>query len=113
MTPKQIKIVNRSTPCAQSLFCFIPNSKKGIKREWAKTRELYEADTNQGKRIVTPVTIIGDKIKTIYMMDAVTGTLYDIVTGRCLTSSEVRMDDFVMRKNLIDKLLTIETESPV
>ena len=113
MTPKQIKIVNRSTPCAQALFCFIPNGKRAIKKEWVKTRELYEADTNQGKRIVTPVTILGDELKTIYMMDALTGSLYDIVTGRCLTSSEVRMDDFVMRKNLIDKLLAMKTEAPV
>ena len=113
MKTTEIKIVSRATPCAQALFCFVPNGKRAIKKEWAKARELYEADTNLGKRIVTPVTILGDKLKTIYMMDALTGSLYDIITGRCLTSVEVHMDDFVMRKNLINKLLTIESEQPV
>ena len=132
MKPTEIKIVSYDVPCAQALYCFIPNGKRAIKKEWAKARELYEADTNLGKRIVTPVTIIGygtttDKSKTdkskdskfdgsinpIYMMDALTGSLYDIITGRCLTSVEVYMTDFVMRKNLMEKLLTIESEQPV
>ena len=113
MKTTEIKIVSRSTPCAQALFCFVPNGKRAVKKEWVKERELYEAKTNLGKRIVTPVTILGDKLKTIYMMDALTGSLYDIITGRCLTSVEVHMDDFVMRRNLMDKLLTMETEATV
>lgn len=113
MTPTEIKIAGFDVPCAQALCCFTPNGKRTIKRAWAKARELYEADTNLGKRIVTPVTIAGDKLKTIYMMDALTGSLYDIVTGRCLTSSTIYMDDFVMKKNLIDKLLAIKTESQI
>lgn len=111
MKPTKIKLVNSATPCAQSLFCFIPNGKKNIKKDWVRVRELYEAKTTLGKRIVTPVIIAGDTLEKIYMMDALTGSLYDTSNGRCLTSITVRMEKFVRRKNLKDTLLAMKTEA--
>ena len=104
-----IKIVDRYTPCSVNYFVVNGLAKK--KREWIKTHELYEAKTNMGDRIVTPVTIINgfEALDKVYMMDAITGSIYDIETGKCLTSHEIYMEDFVYKPNLHKKLMAIST----
>ena len=101
-----IKTVDVNTPCSVNYFTTNGLAKK--KREWIKNHELYEAKTNEGNRVVTPVTIFGSP--TIFMMDAVTGSLYDIETGKCLTSSHLYMEDFVYKPNLHKRLLALSVD---
>lgn len=127
MKTTEIKTVDRNTPC--SVNYFIPNGLLKKKKEWLKDKELYEAITNMGPRIVTPVTIYDGRSKkvekeetekvvvqkpkkepTIYLMDAVTGSLYDIPTGQCLTSHVLQMQSFRSRPNLQKKLLELKVD---
>jgi hypothetical protein len=105
----EIKVSSRDVPCG--LNCFVVSGLSKHRKKWVKQHELYEADINAMKRIVTPVTILGDKEKHIYMMDVITGSLYDLVSGRCLTSSQLIMDDFVFKKNLDEKLLKMKAKN--
>lgn len=133
MKTTEVKIVDRNTPC--SINYFIPNGLAKKKKEWLKDKELYEAITNMGPRIVTPVTIYDGRSKVIdkklkekiepkketepvkpkkppkiYMMDAVTGSLYDISTGKCLTSHVLQMQSFTQKFNLHKKLLNLKVD---
>jgi len=112
MKPTKVKLSNLDTPC--SIDYFVVAGKTAKRKEWLAKHELYEAETNFGKRIVTPVTIHDeseDKPEDkIYMMDAITGSLYDKSTGRCLTSSVVYMTKIVLRKGLADKLFKMKAD---
>lgn len=132
MKTTEIKVVDKNTPC--SINYFLPDGLVKKKKEWLKDKELYEAITNLGPRIVTPVTIYDGKSKVvseslvevkeaetkapkepkeppkIYMMDAITGSLYDIPTGKCLTSDRVYMQSFTQKFNLSKKLLNIRVD---
>jgi hypothetical protein len=109
MTPRKIKITDSHTPC--SINCYPVNGLTKVRKKWLKEHELYEADTNYGPRIMTPVYIaVLEPDSIIYMMDAVTGSLYDIPTGKCLTSSMVYMKGFVPKKGLDKKLLGMRPE---
>ena len=101
-----IKTLDVNTPCSINYFASTGSPAK--KREWIKKRELYEADTNYGKRVVTPVTIFGHT--KVFMMDAVTGSLYDIPTGKCLTSHMVYMKGYKKKPKLGKRLLSLTTD---
>jgi len=129
MKPTKVKLLDRRTPC--SIDYFIPMGKLAKKKEWLAKHELYEAETNYGIRIVTPVTIL-DELKErknkkdkpqkvqkapvneensrVFMMDVITGSLYDKLTGRCLTSSMVYMTKIMPGKNLTNKLLAMKSD---
>jgi hypothetical protein len=112
MKPTKVKLSSLDTPC--SIDYFVVAGKTAKRKEWLAKHELYEAETNFGKRIVTPVTIHDESEDEsedkIYMMDAVTGSLYDKSTGRCLTSSVVYMTKIVPRKGLADKLFKMKAD---
>lgn len=120
MKPTKVKLSSLDTPC--SIDYFVVAGKTAKRKEWLAKHELYEAETNFGKRIVTPVTIYDESEDEsedepenkpedkIYMMDAVTGSLYDKSTGRCLTSSVVYMTKIVPRKGLADKLFKMKAD---
>ena len=112
MNPTKVKISSLDTPC--SVDYFVVAGKTAKRKQWLAKHELYEAETNFGKRIVTPVTIANEledpAESKIYMMDAVTGSLYDKSTGRCLTSSAVYMTKIVPRKGLADKLFKMKAD---
>lgn len=80
-----------------------------------KDKELYLAHTNWGDRVVTPVKVTNttNNPDKIYLMDAITGTLYDPDSGRCMTSSDIWMEDFEFRRGLDKKLLSAKTLSEV
>lgn len=116
MTPRKVKITDRNTPCSIDFFTPFGIAKK--KREWIKKHELYEATINQYKRVVTPVYIsegLGDtpeekqKNRVIYMMDVVTGSLYDVKTGRCQTSSDLHMKGYITKAGLDKRLLKMKS----
>ena len=111
MKHTKIKVVDSATPC--SVNYFVPSGLGKNKRNWVKTHDLYEANTNLGKRVVTPVVVVNGAVPedVIYMMDAVTGSLYDIVTGKCLTSHMVYMKDFTKKPNLQKRLLELKSDA--
>jgi hypothetical protein len=102
----QIKTVNSKILC--SINCFSSEGKTDMKIKWLSTHKLFEAKTNLGNRIVTPVTIDGDPNKTPFMMDAITGSLFNIKSGECLTSSRIQMLGYKSKPNLGKKLLSIK-----
>ena len=111
MKPRPVKIASRNMP--YSVEYFSPHGVPKSKKKWLEDRELYEAKINDFKRVVTPVYLSQDKdkpVKTIYIMDAITGSLYDMSTGRCLTSNDLRMSGFTPKKDLGKRLLAIRTD---
>ena len=104
----EVKIASRNIPC--SVEYFSPHGVAKNKRKWLDEHDLYEATINNFKRVVTPVTILNLKKSPTYMMDAVTGSLYDIPTGRCLTSGELVMKSYVEKRGLDKQLLAIRTD---
>lgn len=108
----QVKVTNFDEPCAVSSSCFSFSIKKAHQRKWLKDKKLYEAKTNLGDRVMTPVTIVGDSDKVVYLMDIITGSLYDFDTKRCLTSTYIKMKKFVRRNDLAKTLLEKHQEQP-
>jgi hypothetical protein len=114
MQPTVISISSSSTWCSVN---YMPtHNKKADRKKWLKGKELYLAHTNVGSRVVTPVTVKNtdkESQKIVFLMDAVTGSLYDCASGECLTSSHVRIEDFEFRKGLEKILLEIKSQSEV
>jgi hypothetical protein len=48
--------------------------------------------------------------KTVYMMDAVTGSMFTIKGGRCLTSDRLEMHGFVKENGLDKRLMKVRSE---
>lgn len=84
------------------------NQGRASRKKWMEEKELYEATINQYKRIVTPVVPIN--INKVYMMDVVTGSMYDIPTGRCLSSDVLVMKEFIKKKGLHKVLLDFKVD---
>jgi len=100
----EVKVSNFDEPCAVSSSCFSFTNQKKQQKKWLKNKKLYEVKTNLGDRVMTPITIVGDLNKTVYLMDIITGSLYDPLAKRCLTSTYVYINKFVLKKDL-DKAL--------
>lgn len=114
MKTKEITISSSYNRCSTATYVSV--SKADARRRWIKDRDLFMAEleidgTGTFKRVVTPVTIKNVKDSPTYMMDAVTGSLYDMDTGECLTSDHIRMTDFVFRKNLGAELAKLKLNS--
>lgn len=99
---------------------FVTSGKTPIRKYWISKHELYLAEISAGamgkfERIVTPVTIknltFDNDEKPVFMMDVVTGSLYDFVTGQCLTSDTLLMTDFVFKKDLGKRLMKLKAET--
>lgn len=70
-------------------------SQKPTKERWLKAHEelhigiIKHVSGEVLSRIITPVKHFGTDI--IYMMDAITGTLYQLGSGRCLSSDQLTL----------------------
>lgn len=118
MKVKEITVSSFYNRCSPSTYGTITKSE--TRKTWVKDRDLFMAELlidgmGEVKRIVTPVVIKNITYPTdnkpVYMMDAITGTLYDIATGECLTSDNIKMLDFVYRKNLSAELLKMRVHA--
>ena len=82
---------------ARDLDCIPLTAKKHKRIEWLQDKEVYSVLTNMGERIMTPITIKpkneteAKKPTTTYLMDVITGTLYNPKTNICLTSDVIRL----------------------
>lgn len=70
--------------------CFSTEAPVSVKKQWLSTREIYIAKLNCAERLMTPVMLEREKNLT-YLMDIITGTLYDLTTKRCLSSDVVKL----------------------
>ena len=82
--------------CANTLDCLPLSMKRAKRKEWLAGKEIYSVLTNAGSRTMTPITIKppkngGKKDDSIYLMDVITGTLYNPKTNDCLTSDSLKM----------------------
>jgi hypothetical protein len=103
------KSVGTSDMCAAFSSCFPVGPKAATKRNWIKDKELYLADISGTERVVTPVYFLTDENRTVYMMDAVTGSVFTIKEGRCLTSDHLIMIGFKLVDGLDKRLMKIKS----
>ena len=115
MKVSEVVVSSSYSRCSVSTYSSI--SKVDIRKRWIKDRDLFMAELSIDgietcKRIVTPVVIKNIEYPTdnkpIYMMDAITGTLYDIATGDCLTSDDIQMIRFTPKKGLGEELFRMK-----
>jgi len=99
-----------SNLCAATYSCFPIGPKSSSKKTWLKDKDLYLADISGYERVVTPVYFLTDMNKTVYMMDAVTGSMFTIKGGRCLTSDRLEMHGFVKENGLDKRLMKVRSE---
>jgi len=100
----EVNVVQSDLLCSTQVF--VVEGKKDAKKVWIKHHELYEGETTLGPRVMTPVQILGQMPKHTYMMDAVTGSLYD-KSGDCLTSDNMRLLSVAKADGLDQRLLAI------
>jgi hypothetical protein len=90
---------------AKANDCFPIGPKVSSKRAWLEDKELYIGDISGVERVLTPVIIDTDMYKKVYLMDAITGTLFKIQGGKCLTSDQLHLKRFAKVNNLDQKLM--------
>jgi hypothetical protein len=87
--------IKEAFKCANSLDCLPLSMKRAKRKEWLHDKEIYSVLTNAGDRTMTPITIKpkkeDEKASPIYLMDVITGTLYNPKTKECLTSDVLKL----------------------
>jgi hypothetical protein len=99
-----------SDMCAAAYSCFPVGPKASAKKTWIKGKDLYLADISGTERVVTPVYFLTDMEKTVFMMDAVTGSMFAIKSGRCLSSDRLEMNGFTKVDGLDKRLMKVKSE---
>jgi hypothetical protein len=64
--------------------CFPLGAKRDRKKAWLKKNPIYVAELNCASRLMTPVKVRSRS--RVYLMDIVTGSLYDRKSKACLSS---------------------------
>jgi hypothetical protein len=95
--------------CADASSVFPSWQVKKLKLAWLKDRLLYKGITNEGDIVVTPVFIVANTNEIKYMMDCVTGSLYQ--NGRCKTSDHLKLLDVVESDGLAKQLIELKTKA--
>jgi len=93
-----------------SLDHFVPQGTTARKKDWIRKHRLFIGITTMGERIMTPVYIGTDPSKKTFLMDAITGSLYDIKTKRCLSSSSLRLEKVSEREGLEEILMKVKED---
>ena len=96
---------------AKANECFPIGPKASTKKAWIEDKELYLGDISGIERILTPVIIDIDMHRNVYLMDAITGTLYKPKGGKCLTSDQLHLKRFSKPDNLADRLMQAKSET--
>jgi hypothetical protein len=91
-----------------SLDYFVPQGTVARRKEWIRNHQLYAGMTTMGERIMTPVYIGTDPGKKTFLMDVVTGSLYDMGTKRCLSSGRLMLGKVTKKDGLGDQLMKIK-----
>lgn len=96
--------------CALSTSCFPIGPKNSSKRTWIKDKDLYLGDISGYKRVVAAVYLLTDENKKPYIMDCVTGTLYRVSDGSCLSSDTLKLKKFTKEEGLDKLLMKVKSE---
>jgi len=113
----QIAKVKRSKPynCAATGM-YNPCTKKAVRDKWIKDHSLFLGVTERlgikTNRVVTPVVAFMRPLR-INLMDAVTGTLYDVRTGRSLSSDQQTLVDARANKTCAAILKELRTSDDI
>jgi len=110
----EVDAINGFAKAPECMSYALPKSKRV---KWLKTREIYLGETNMGTRVMTPVIAVVDErtairvrqraldlpeiIKyvykkvvrknVIYLMDVITGSLYNPENNRCMSSDALKL----------------------
>lgn len=114
VTQVEVDAVNGFAMAPECMSYSLPKAKRV---KWLKTRELYLGETNMGTRVMTPIIAVVDErtairvrqraldlpeiIKyvykkvvrknVVYLMDVITGSLYNIENKRCVSSDTLKL----------------------
>ena len=100
-----VNVIEGDLLCSTQVFSI--DGGKPAKKGWVSHHELFEGMTTLGPRVMTAVNVVGDN--TIYMMDAVTGSLYN-EKGKCMTSDNLRLLSLAKKDGLDKHLLSLTVE---
>ena len=95
---------------AMTSSCFPVGPKSSTKREWIKDKDLYLGYISDIERVLTPVYISTDEHKTVYLMDAVTGTLYRQKDKKCMSSDRLVLKKYEQVDGLDKRLMQVKSE---
>lgn len=90
--------------------CFPVGPKNSSKREWIKGKDLYLANISGNKRVIASVYFVNDMYKNTYLMDCITGTLYRPKDGKCYTSDQLEILDYVKVDGMDKILMKVKSE---
>jgi hypothetical protein len=112
--------IKEAFKCAHTLDCLPLSMKRAKRKEWLEDKELYSVLINVGNRIMTPITIkpkkegeeenTSKKDSPIYLMDVVTGTLYNPKTKECLTSDSLKIMSYEIDLTKGKQVLDLKVE---
>jgi len=103
--------INKNEMFAKQSDCFPTGGKKDKKIEWIKSRAMYLGTLNIAERILTPVKV--KAYKKVFLMDVITGSLYDRKSKQCLSSDNLRLISYIADKNKGKSVLTIKSDDGV
>jgi hypothetical protein len=95
---------------AKTSSCVSLAVKKAKRAEWLSNKEIYLAQTNMGERFMTPIKIKEAKDPQVYMMDVVTGSLYDLESKCCLSSDVLKLISYKIDKENGKQILTMKMQ---
>jgi hypothetical protein len=110
----EVDAINGFAKAPECMSYALPKSKRV---KWLKTREIYLGETNMGTRVMTPVIAVVDertairvrqraldlpelikyvytkvvKKDRVYLMDVITGSLYNPENNRCMSSDALKL----------------------
>jgi len=90
MKAREIEIKEAFT-FAKAADCMSLAVSKAKRSAWVKARDIYLGTTNEGERVMTPITIKDREDHITYLMDVITGSLYDLESKSCLTSDHLKL----------------------
>ena len=114
VTEVEVDAINGFARAPECMSYALPKSKRV---KWLKTRELYLGETNMGTRVMTPIIAIVEvrtpikvrqralgmpeiikyvytkvvKKDTVYLMDVITGSIYNPENNRCMSSDALKL----------------------
>ena len=91
--------------CAGERFCFPAVGRRAVKQNWIKTHATYTGKTGSQERAFARVVVDMDDEPTELMMDCITGSIYPLKGGECLSSSQLQATGFKANVEQVTELL--------
>ena len=101
--------INSNEMFAKQAECFPTSGRRDKKIEWIKSKPMYLAALNLCNRVVTPVRV--KAYKKVFLMDVITGSLYDRKSKRCLSSDHLKLISYAPDANKGRSVLTVKSDA--